>query len=523
MMNSDSDFTSMPSTPLTPSDDYKSFHVEGSIMLWVCFSAGLVTLLCGTVTNVKMLYSTLDSHRISSSTTVSMKVLLRSHTAAGLIHVWVVTPVLLTTLFFKFVQQELASWVCTAGWGAWVCAWAAQGLGVAMLSYERYGVLTRPLTGLISPHLARTLAGITWACGGVVGVVVATVGHPHSLLQLTCSATDHHFNTRRDFLVPLLYLLPAHFLLCLPVGWLWIHTRSATLRERQVALHVKRMSGPGTSVIGEDGIEDSVSAHLHAAPTDWFSPQPQDSIQEALSSSTQWTVPFLLGVSPQNSATQDAHLERGHSQVVKASNESGIIHGSSSSPSCQTLDDDTFTLGGVYIGPLQSHIRVIMFQQTHSAFCSGLNSRSQSSQTGEDEISPPVIECRVLPPTPTQTAPLPPLISPTTASVSVQCSDSWGAVNSLPFFSTPGILNMQTARANARRVTQTDIRQAVAITTLGVVYVVGWLPLSLTTLICHITPPSPEWTWWVLMSVFSFTGLTTAIAPAAYVWGQFHS
>ncbi|KAK4311608.1 hypothetical protein Pmani_016896 [Petrolisthes manimaculis] len=463
MMNSDSDFTSMPSSPLTPSDvEGKSFHVEGSIMLWVCFSAGLVTLLCGTVVNVKMLCSTLDSHRISSSTTVSMKVLLRSHTAAGLIHVWVVTPVLLTSLFFKFVQQ----------------------------------------------------VGITWACGGVVGVVVATVGHPHSLLQLTCSATDHHFNTRRDFLLPLLYLLPAHFLLCLPVGWLWIHTRFATLRERQVALHVKRMSGPGTSVIGEDGIKDSVFTHLHAAPTDWFSPQPQNSIQEALSSSTQWTVPFLLGVSPQNLATQDAHLGRGHSQVVKASNESGIIHCSSSSPSCQTLDDDTFTLGGVYIGPLQSHIR-----QTHSAFCSGLNSRSQSSQTGEDEneISPPVIECRVLPPTPTQTAPLPPLIPPTTASVSVQCSDSRGAVNSLPFFSTPGILNMQTARAKARRVTQTDIRQAVAITTLGIVYIVGWLPLPLTTLICHITPPSPEWIWWVLMSVFSFTGLTTAIAPAAYV------
>lgn len=160
---------------------------------------------------------------------------------------------------------------------------------------------------------------------------------------------------------------------------------------------------------------------------------------------------------------------------------------------------------------------MLMFQQTHSTFCAGLNSRSQSTQTGDDEISPPVLECRVLPPTPTMSPPLTPMVPPTTVNVSVQCSESWEALNPLPFLSTPGMLNMDTARANARSVMHTDVQQAVAIATLGLVHVIGWLPLPLTTLICHITPPSPGWAWWVIMSVFSFTGLTTAIAPAAYV------
>ncbi|KAK7071534.1 hypothetical protein SK128_006234, partial [Halocaridina rubra] len=98
----------------------------------------------------------------------------------------------------------------------------------------------------------------------------------------------------------------------------------------------------------------------------------------------QWTLPLLMNISqrPAKVGTKPAPLS--HLTIP--------YHGEMSTSPCPSpgaMSEDTFALGGVYIGSLESHVR------THQDFCSGMNVRSQSCQTGEKEVSPPVIEWRM--------------------------------------------------------------------------------------------------------------------------------
>ncbi|ROT73992.1 hypothetical protein C7M84_007524 [Penaeus vannamei] len=375
-------------------------------------------------------------------------------------------------------------------------------------------------------------AGISWVFGGVVGVLVAG-GLPYSVLQIACSPVSHGgHGGDRDFMVVMLYVNPAAAPFTkppFPTVCFWALMASAVREQGKVSVSaggiVKEMGvgecgRPRCPCHGEVELVTIARTSGAFCPTcassGWWAdiPQPQDKLQALLCSIGQWTAPLLVGASSTSSVAQPA-LTKGDAPKGGAETSKGVS--SSTIPSTPLDEEDTFTLGGVYIGSLESHIR------THQAFCSGMNVRSQGCQTGELEASPPVIEWRIQMSTEELSR-----ASPTLEDVATQCSfageGEWPRVSRSPsqrsacqVLQVSGEVCVRDARARLAGRTRVEAGRSLPALLLVLLQMLLWLPLPISALTLYFSSCSATWAWRVLLVVLTVTNLSPALTSAVYL------
>lgn len=160
-------------------------------------------------------------------------------------------------------------------------------------------------------------------------------------------------------------------------------------------------------------------------------------------------------------------------------------------------------------------IAFLALWQAHSGFCTDQNVRSQGCQTGEEEASPPVVEWRVLPPTPTlQEAPPDPII-PEVTSVGVQCCSAIQAPS--PSTRSSGMakeLERLVVCENSMRV---EAARAAPAFVISVVQVLMGVPLPLVAMALHLSDPGPLWGWHVTLMALMVTIPAPALTHGAYL------
>ncbi|XP_069988948.1 uncharacterized protein [Penaeus vannamei] len=458
------------------------------------------------------------------------RVLLCSYASAGLLHTLVYTPVLIAALIRNNARESASAWPCNVGWLVWAWSWAVQLVGGVMITFERYMAVTSPISGQLSSRLGLLMAGISWVFGGVVGVLVAG-GLPYSVLQIACSPVSHGgHGGDRDFMVVMLYVVtPGGLLAYALVVCFWALMASAVREQGKVSVSaggiVKEMGvgecgRPRCPCHGEVELVTIARTSGAFCPTcassGWWAdiPQPQDKLQALLCSIGQWTAPLLVGASSTSSVAQPA-LTKGDAPKGGAETSKGVS--SSTIPSTPLDEEDTFTLGGVYIGSLESHIR------THQAFCSGMNVRSQGCQTGELEASPPVIEWRIQMSTEELSR-----ASPTLEDVATQCSfageGEWPRVSRSPsqrsacqVLQVSGEVCVRDARARLAGRTRVEAGRSLPALLLVLLQMLLWLPLPISALTLYFSSCSATWAWRVLLVVLTVTNLSPALTSAVYL------
>ncbi|XP_037785600.1 uncharacterized protein LOC119581278 [Penaeus monodon] len=399
-----------------------------------------------------------------------------------------------------------------------------------MITFERYVAVTSPITGQLSCRLGLLMAGISWVFGGVVGVLVAG-GLPYSVLQIVCSpVSQEDHGGDREFMVAMLYVVaPGGLLAYALVVCFWALMASAVREQGKVSVSaggiVKEMGvgecgRPRCPCHGEVELVTIARTSGAFCPTcassGWWAdiPQPQDKLQALLCSIGQWTAPLLVGASSSSSVTQPA-LTKGDPSKGDAETSKGVS--SSTIPGTPLDEEDTFTLGGVYIGSLESHIR------THQAFCSGMNVRSQGCQTGELEASPPVIEWRIQMSTEELSR-----ASPTLVHVATQCSftgeGEWPRPSRSPsqrsacqVLQVSGEVCVRDARARLAGRTRVEAGRSVPAFLLVLLQMLLWLPLPITALTLYFSSCSATWAWRVLLVILAVTNLSPALTSAVYL------
>ncbi|KAG7174556.1 hypothetical protein Hamer_G016461, partial [Homarus americanus] len=504
--------TSEPTSP----DPTPEFYVDEGVLL-VCLVSGVTTLVCGVVATAGIYLG--DVPKGAAHKTTGARVLLCSYAAAGLLHFLVFTPVLMSAL----VHNN-----------------NGEGVGVVTITYERYTAVTSPLSNQLSTRLGLLLAGWSWVCGGVVGVLVAG-GLPHSILQLTCRPAAHTRND--DFLVALVYVVcPCGLLSYTTLVFIWFRTIAAAKSQGRVDTSSVEHDAGGEVVSGV-GVElcrrvrcpchvevelvtiaRTSTAFCPSCVTDgWWTLPAQPDLQTLVCSAGQWTKPVLVEKShstplPQESDTSD--LAR---TLILAQCGTEMDGSLCPTPSNHQEREDTFTRGGVYIGSLESHMR------THQAFCSGMNVRSQGCQTGEVEASPPVIEWRLHPSASREDHFQPPVV----AHVEVQCNGLMEDVEPHPqalglreavdlrpqppeLAGLVGDVCVRDARARLTGRTRVEAARALPAFFMSLVQVLLWLPLPIMSLTLYLTHTEPVWAWRALLTTLALTNLAPALAPAIY-------
>ena len=164
----------------------------------------------------------------------------------------------------------------------------------------------------------------------------------------------------------------------------------------------------------------------------------------------------------------------------------------------------------------KQHLLTNVSPQAHSGFCTDQNVRSQGCQTGEEESSPPVVEWRVLPPTPTlqETPPLP--AAPQVADIGVQCCGGIEAASPHPRGNrVAGELDRLLVHENSCRVEAVNATPAFV---LSVVQALMGIPLPLIALALQLMDPGPVWAWRVTLIALAFTSPAPALAQGAYLF-----
>ncbi|XP_042877339.1 uncharacterized protein LOC122256602 [Penaeus japonicus] len=473
------------------------------------------------------------------------RVLLCSYASAGILHSLVYTPVLLAALIRNNAYESANVWACNIGWLAWAWSWAVQLVGGIMITFERYVAVTSPISGQLSCRLGLLMAGISWVFGGVVGVLVAG-GLPYSLLQIACSPVGQEgHGSDEDFMVAMVYVVaPGGFLAYVLVVCFWALMASAVREQGKVSVTtgVKEMGvgecgRPRCPCHGEVELVTIARTSGAFCPTcassGWWAdiPQPQNKLQwltrcpvsysgrffnqALLCSIGQWTAPLLVGAASSTAEQQQA-LAKANTPKGDEDGSKGVS--SSTVPSTPLDEEDTFTLGGVYIGSLESHIR------THQAFCSGMNVRSQGCQTGELEVSPPVIEWRIQMSTEELSR-----ASPTLEHVGTQCSfageGEWPRLPRSPsqrsacqVLQVAGEVCVRDARARLAGRTRVEAGRSLPAVLLVLVQMLLWLPLPIAALTLFFSSsPDPSWAWRVLLVILSVTNLSPALGSATYL------
>ncbi|KAK8378719.1 hypothetical protein O3P69_009436 [Scylla paramamosain] len=225
---------------------------------------------------------------------------------------------------------------------------------------------------------------------------------------------------------------------------------------------------------------------------------------------SQWAAPLLAGSTSSLPASGSAPSPTLHPEaLLEGSRSPSPVYSRRSS----MLEEDTFTHGGVYIGSLQSHIRA------HSGLCRDQNVRSQGCQTGEEEVSPPVVEWRVLPPTPTQQEALPlPAPSAEMADIGVQCCAGMEATSPSPRDSKMALAGEMDRLVVYQNSSQVVAKSAAPAFLLSLVQALLGIPLPLIGLALQLMDTRPVWGWRVTLTALAFTSPSPALAHCAYLW-----
>ncbi|XP_071550031.1 uncharacterized protein [Panulirus ornatus] len=518
-------------TPTTPPWVPGNFHVEDSTLV-ACVVSGVTTLVCGVVASAGVFLGKVP--RGTTRRLTGTRVLLCSYVAAGLIHLFGFTPILLAAVVHNNRRLEIESWACSVGWLAWTWAWAVQVVGVVSISYERYRAVTRPMADPLATRLALLLAGLSWVCGGVVAVLVAG-GLPHSVLKLACAPAIDAHHPDLDFLKALVFVVTPGGLLgyCI-LGYLWVRTIVVARRQGCILAGNndeadRKASDVGVGSCGRSQcpchgevelvtVSRSSGAFCPSCVSrGWWTltPKPQDRLQALVRPLGQWTAPLLVHSTSSSMGKHIPSTASDTTQKMVLAQSGGEMGGSRcpspALPGHAPDQEDTFTLGGVYIGSLESHIR------THQAICSGLNYRSQGCQTGEMETSPPVIEWRMHPSASREELPQ----RPSLAHVGVQCmellEDTTLRLQTSGLGQVEGDVCVRDARARLTGRTRVEAGRARPAFVMALVQAMFWLPLPIASLTLYLMPVEVGWAWQVMLLTLSFTSLAPALAPAAFI------
>ncbi|XP_050730805.1 uncharacterized protein LOC127005736 [Eriocheir sinensis] len=461
-------------TPSEPPQEPSAGEFEAE---WWVLVVCVIGLACGALTSARLLHHG-TSANLRRFPSTAARVLLCSQAAAGLLQVTVASPVLLLALAYCYGGKVC---VCV-GWASWGWAWGVQGAGALAIAYERVRVMGRPLRGVLAPRTAVILAGAAWACGGAMGVAMGKG------LQCTfpSSSSSYSFSSCGHPSVAAAVLVAAFLpLLLLVVLW---------------AQGVRRLrQAPATST--------SCPAYVREVPK-WrlTTPQPSDNLEAIMFTVSRWAAPLLVAAPsscsppPGRPSKPALHAEA----LLEGSRSPSPVYSRRSS----MLEEDTFTVGGIYMGSLKSHIRA------HSGFCTDQNVRSQGCQTGEDEASPPVIEWRVLPPTPTLQEPPPVLTAPEVTSVGVQCCSVAQTPSQTP---RGGSLAKDFDRLVVWETSvKVESSRAAPALALSAVQALTGVFLPLVVLGLHVGAPGSVWAWWVILLALTVTNPAPALAHCSY-------
>ncbi|XP_068232483.1 uncharacterized protein [Palaemon carinicauda] len=508
---------------LEPDEEEIPYSIS-TIVMAVCVILCVVTLVSGMAVVCGVLSGDGGFRRTMFSKFNSARILQCSHVAAGILNIMIFTPTLLSAVIRNYLHQEPVDWLCNLGWLTGTWGWTVQLFGTSLINYERFAAVTSPITGQVSTSTSLILAGISWICGGAVAGMINGVFKESPIILICTCKSDF------DYLDSIIYvLLPLGLVTYAITGCFWVVIVVAAKRQGRVTAS-RDCSLENESSVGSCSrpkcpyhrevelvtIAKSSSPFCpRCATIGWWatSPRPENRTQALLSSVGKWTVPLVLGMNNVNSSIPQGKTNppsSDHHLSIPYSGEMSTSPCPSPGPFSKGNHEDTFTMGGIYIGSLESHIR------THQAFCSGLNIRSQGCQTGTTEVSPPVIEWRMNTSHSSEK-----LNRPQMTHVGVQCNpkdfsnESQTEQTVSYMLQLAGEVCVRDARARLAGRTHLEYARTLPVFMLTLCQIILWLPLAVTVLIVKFTCYSVEG-WEAIIITVCIGNLSPAFAPLLY-------